>query len=73
MGKIGRILTAFLAILDASKDIMLVVAEIDAVLDGHVRGINISGSCEGACCDIVPLSLIWTEVRRLIFFTKLVS
>ena len=46
-------LTAFLAIFDTGIDKVL-VAEVHAVLDSHVRRVRIAGRCESACRDIVP-------------------
>ena len=54
MNKTETRLTAFLAIFDTGIDKVLLVAEVHAILDSHVRRVRIAGRCERACRDIVP-------------------
>ena len=54
MGDIEGPLTAFLAVFNTGVDIVLIVAEIHAILDSHVRCGCIKGGRESARIDIVP-------------------
>ena len=47
-------LTALLAILNAGIDEVLIVAEIHAIFDGHIRPVRIEGRRERASVYIVP-------------------
>jgi hypothetical protein len=62
-------LTAFLGIFNTGIDILLPVAEIYAVLDGHVLRVCIARGCERARSDIVPG---WYQRQKIDSLAKIV-